>query len=370
MSVDIEIIRKPRQLRHFFKLADRLYRDDPNWVAPLLTEQKKLLDPKRNPFFEHAQMTRLLARKNGRVVGRICAIDNRAHVDYWQEPVGFFGFFEAENDPEVAKALLQAAADWLKPRGLTSMRGPFNPSTNDTCGLLVDGFDSPPVIMMTYNPPYYMELLEKCGLTKLKDLYAYKVTKEDVPQRLWKGAESIRERLKISIRPLKIKRLKEDIELVRSIYNSAWSKNWGFIPMTSAEFDHLAQDLKKILDSELAFIAEDGERPVGFSLSLPDLNVALRHINGRLFPFGLFKLLYYARKIKNIRVITMGVIEEYRGRGIDALFYLETIQRGTKRGYDWAETSWILEDNVPMNRAMNIVGGKIYKRYRIYEMPL
>ncbi len=369
MSLTLETLRNPRQLNDFFRLANRIYRGDPNWVPPLLMDQKNLLDPKRHPFYDHAQMTRLLARQ-GRVVGRICAIDNRAHVDYWQEPVGFFGFFECINDLEVAKRLIDAAAQWLQPRGLNVMRGPMNPSTNETIGTLIEGFDSPPVFMMTYNPPYYPELLEKCGLVKVKDVYAYKVTKEDISERVVRVGELLRQRIKINVRPINVKNINADIEQVRTIYNSAWSRNWGFVPMTAAEFDHTAKDMKKILDAELAFIAEDDDRPVGFSLALPDLNVALRHINGRLFPFGLLKLLYYSRQIKNVRVLTMGVIEEYRNRGIDTLFYLETFQRGVKRGYDWAETSWILEDNVPMNRTMAMVGGKIYKRYRIYELAL
>lgn len=370
MPIEIEIIRKPRQLKDFFGLALRLYRHDPNWVAPLLSDQKKLLDPKRHPFFDHAQMTRLLARRNGRVVGRICAIDNRAHVEYWQEPVGFFGFFECENDPDAAKALIEAAANWLQPRGLDFLRGPVNPSTNDTCGLLIEGFDSPPMFMMPYNPPYYAELLEKAGLSKVKDLYAYKLTKDDIPPRLIQTGQKIRERATVTIRPINVKDIHAEIGRVRAIYNSAWSKNWGFVPMTMEEFNYTANDLKQILDPELAFIAEDQGRPVGFSLALPDINVALRHIQGRLYPFGILKVLYHARKIKQARVITMGVIEEYRGRGIDSLFYLETFERGIKRGYEWAETSWILEDNVLMNRAMEMMGGKLYKRYRIYQMAL
>lgn len=370
MSLSIEVIRKSRHLNVFLKLPWRLHRGDPNWVPPLIADQRKLLDPKRHPFFEHAQMTWLMARRDGHVVGRICAIDDRAHVEFWQEPVGFFGFFECENNPDTARALIEAAANWLQPRGLDFMRGPMNPSTNETCGLLIEGFDSPPVFMMPYNPPYYAELLEKAGLAKVRDLYAYKLTKEDVPQRLIKSGEEIRRRLDIKVRPINLKNVGAELERIREIYNSAWAKNWGFVPMTAAEFDYTAQDLKKIADPNLAFIAEDGDRPVGFSLALPDLNIALKHVNGRLFPFGILKLLYHSRKIKSARVITMGVIQEYRGRGIDVLFYLETFERGVKAGYESAELSWILEDNVPMNRIMNMMGARIYKRYRIYEMAL
>lgn len=370
MSLRIEVIRKSRDLNEFLKLPWRLYKGDPNWVPPLIADQRKVLHPKINPFFEHAQMTRLVARRNGRPVGRICAIDDRAHVEYWREPVGFFGFFECENDATVAKALIDEAGQWLRPRGFNVMRGPMNPSTNDNCGLLIDSFDSPPVFMMPYNPPYYAELLEKSGLAKVKDLYAYKITKEGIPERVIKAGEKIRERSDISVRPIRTKALKDEIERIRSIYNQAWSKNWGFVPMTKAEFDYIAADLKKVMDPELAFIAEDGDKPVGFSLALPNLNEALQHINGRLFPFGIFKVLYYSKRIKGARVITMGVIEEYRGRGIDVLFYLETFQRGVARGYVWGELSWILEDNAPMNRALDMIGARVYKRYRIYEMAL
>jgi GNAT superfamily N-acetyltransferase len=370
MPLDLEIIRKPRQLRDFFGLAYRLYKGDPNWVAPLIFDQKKLLDPKRHPFYDNAQITRMIARRDGRAVGRICAIDNRAHVEYWQEPVGFFGFFECENDPEVANMLLVAAAAWLKPRGLNFMRGPMNPSTNDTIGMLIEGYDMPPMIMMTYNPPYYNELMEKAGLSKVKDVLAYKLTKEDISDRLLRLGDVVRKRLKVKIRSINPKDLKNEIERVRLVYNAAWSRNWGFVPMTEAEFNYTAADLKKLLDPELAFLAEDEGRPVGFSLALPDLNVALKHINGRLLPFGIFKVLYHSRKIHSARVLTMGVVDEYRGRGIDTAFYLETFERGLKRGYDWAETSWILEDNVLMNRAMEMMGGKVYKRYRIYEKPI
>jgi GNAT superfamily N-acetyltransferase len=371
MSLQIEIIRKARHLNDFLKLPWSLYGDDPNWVPPLLSDQKKLLHPAHNPFFKHAQMTRLIARRDGRTVGRICAIDNLAHQEYWQEPVGFFGFFECENDPETARALVDAAAEWLKPRGIDVMRGPMNPSTNDSCGLLVEGFDLPPMVMMPYNPPYYAELLEGTGFSKTKDLYAYKITEDSLTERILRVGEKLAERVKVTVRSIDKKNLDAEIERIRSIYNQAWFKNWGFVPMTEAEFNHTANDLKKILVPELAYIAEDGDRPVGFSLALPDINMALKHANGRLFPFGIFKLLYYSRKINSARVITTGVVEEYRNRGVDVLFYLESYKRGVAAGYTSAELSWILEDNEAMNKAVtSVIGGELYKRYRIYDKAL
>lgn len=370
MPIQIEVIRKSRNLKDFLKLPWHIYRNEPNWVPPLLYDQRKLLHPKNNPFFIHAQITRLLARRDGKPVGRICAIDNRAHTEYWKEPVGFFGFFECENNPDSAIALVDAAAEWLKLRGLKTIRGPMNLSTNDTCGLLVDGFDSPPVLMMPYNPPYYLTLFEACGLAKVMDLYAYRIDKENISERAVRIGEKIRERVKIRIRPINVKNIHQDIERVRFIYNQAWSKNWGFVPMTKSEFDYTAADFKKIMDPELALIAEDGDQPVGFSIALPDLNVAFKRMNGRLLPFGIFKLLYYSKRIKNARVLTLGIIESHRNRGIDTLLYLETFQRGIANGYEWGEMSWILENNISMNQALKAVGAEIYKTYRIYEKAL
>ncbi|TKJ41680.1 N-acetyltransferase [candidate division LCP-89 bacterium B3_LCP] len=370
MSIQIEIIRKERHLKGFLNLPRHIYRGNPNWVPPLISDIKKTLHPQKNPFFQHAQMTRMIAKKNGKIAGRICAIHDHAHQDYWQEPVGFFGFFECIDDQEVADTLIAAAAEWLRQRGIKTMRGPMNPSTNDSCGVLIDSFDVPPVLMMPYNPPYYNTLIEKAGLAKVKDLYAYKISKDDIPERIIRIGDKIAERINVNIRPVIIKDFKNEIERIRSIYNQAWSKNWGFVPMTEAEFDHTAKDLKKIIDPQLAFIAEDEGQAVGFSLALPDLNIALKHLNGRLFPFGILKLLYYSRKINCARVITMGVVEGYRNRGIDILFYLESLRRAVANGYNWGELSWVLEDNDAMNKAIEMVGGKVYKRYRIYEMPL
>lgn len=370
MSIEIEVIRKARHLNAFLKLPWYIYKGDPNWVPPLLSDQKKILHPKINPFFQHAQMTRLVARSNGRVVGRICAIDDRAHVEYWEEPVGFFGFFECENDQEVANALLKAAADWLKPRGLDFMRGPVNPSTNDTCGLLIEGFDSPPVFMMPYNPPWYADLLEGTGLAKVKDLYAYRLHKDELPKKIIQAGEKFKASLNIRVRTIDLKNFDQELERVRQVYNQAWEKNWGFVPMTSAEFDHAADDMKKVLDPQLAFLAEDGDKPVGFSLGLPDYNVAFKHMNGRLFPFGIIKFLTYRKKIKGIRVLTMGVIKEYRKRGVDVVFYLETLKNAEAAGYEWGELSWVLEDNVAMNRVAKMIDAQVYKRYRIYEMAI
>jgi len=370
MSIKIEVIRKKKDLNAFLKFPYEIYRGDPNWVAPLLFDQKRLLDPKINPFFLHAQMTRLVAKKNGKIVGRICAIDDRNYIEHWKEPVGFFGFFECINDQEVADALFEAAADWLKPRGVDTMRGPTNPSTLDTCGILADGFERPPVFLMAYNPPYYLELLDKAGFNSAKELYAYRLGVNDVPDKIISMAERYKENVTVNIRTIDLKDIKGEIERVRLVYNQAWSENWGFVPATFEEFEHSADDLKQILDPEFVYIAEDGDTPVGFSLAIPDYNQALIHLNGRLLPFGIFKLLYHKRHINFARVPIMGVIKEYRKQGIDVVFYLNSILRAKKLGYTGGELSWILEDNVSMNRVLQMINAKIYKRYRMYEKAI
>ncbi|MBU0519828.1 hypothetical protein KKA00_07500 [bacterium] len=370
MSIKIEVIRNKQELRAFLQLPYEIYRGDPNWVAPLLFDQKRLLDPKVNPFFMHAQMTRLVAKRNGKVVGRICAIDDRNYIEHWKEPVGFFGFFECINDQEVADALFEAAADWLKPRGIDTMRGPTNPSSLDTCGILTEGFDMPPVFLMAYNPPYYLDLLDKAGLTSVKEMYAYRLGVDDMPQKILSVAENYKQNLKVNIRTIDLNNIKAEIEKVRLIYNQAWSENWGFVPATFEEFEHSADDFKQILDPEFVFIAEDAGKPIGFSLAIPDYNQALKHLNGRLLPFGIFKLLYHKRHIDAARVPIMGVIPEYRKQGIDVVFYLNTINRSKALGHGWGELSWILEDNVSMNRVLKMINAKIYKRYRMYEKAI
>jgi GNAT superfamily N-acetyltransferase len=340
----------------------------------LLTERKQFLNKEKNPFFNHADVVFYLARKNGRAVGRIAGIVNCNHIEYHQEKAGFFGLFECEEDYEVAKVLFDAVRAWLRSKGMQIMRGPANFSSNEDWGLLLEGFDSPPVIMMPYNPPYYLELVEKYGMRKAKDLYAYFIDETlPTPERVVRMAESIKRKVGVSVRNIDMKNFKAEVNRVKQIYNSAWSKNWGFIPMTDEEFDHLARNLKQIVDPHVVFIAEVNGKPAGFSLALPDFNQVLARLNGRLFPLGIFKLLWHTKvrnKIDGVRIITMGVVPEYQKRGIDTVFYAETYNVGVKRGYKWAEMSWVLEDNVLMNRVLELLGAKLYKKYRIYEIGI
>lgn len=356
----------------FVRLPWSLYEGDPDWVPPLLADVRARLDPREHPFHEHADVRLLLALRDGRPVGRIAAVDNRRHVEFHGEPVGFFGFFECERSDETAAALFDAAGEWLRERGLETMRGPTSLSTNDETGLLVEGFHRPPTLMMPYNPPWYEGLVTRQGFTEAKTLLAYWLEADEPPDYLERAEKLVRRRYPdVTVRPLRMSEFERDVERIREVYNTAWERNWGFVPMTDAEFRHMAAELKPVVEPELALLAEDAEgRPIGFSLSLPDLNQAIRHANGRLFPFGLLKILWHRRHVDAVRVITLGLLEEYRGKGIDALFYLETFRRGMRLGYYKGEFSWVLEDNEAMRRPLERFGARVDRKYRLYDRPL
>lgn len=371
-TTEIRPVTSAKDLRRFILYPWKLYRGHPYWVAPLVSDQKLLLDPRKNPFFEHSELQHFLAWRGREIVGRISAIVDRNYVEFQQEKVGLFGFFECIDDEPTARALFATAEGWLRERGMESMLGPTNPSTNDTVGLLTDAFDQPPVLHMPYTFPYYLRLCEASGLTKARDLYAYYMeNKVPISDKIQRVAELVRKRRKVTIRPLNMKKLfNEEIELIKTVYNDAWTRNWGFVPWTEAELEHTAKDLKKAVVPDMVLLAfVDGEI-AGFSLALPDLNLALRHIRGRLFPFGLFKVLWHARKIDIVRVLALGVRKKFQGLGLDALFYYETYVRGKKNGFNRGEFSWILEDNLPMRNALENWGARIYKTYRMYDKKL
>ncbi len=375
MAVEVFAVRTKKERKQFIDFEWKINANTPNWVSPLRMERADMLNPKKNPFFQHAEAELFLAKKDGEIVGRIAAIKNDNHNRFHNDKAGFWGFFESINDQQVANALFQAAADWLKGKGLDSMLGPMNPSTNDECGLLIKGFDTPPYIMMTHNPDYYPALVEGFGQTKAKDLYAWLLSTEmalkNISEKMIRVAEKIKERHSITFRTANLKKLDQEVKLIKEIYNDAWSKNWGFVPFTDAEIDHLADQLKPIVDEDLLIIAEKGDEPIAFVLTIPNLNEILQKIpNGRLLPFGIFKLLFGMKKIKTVRVITLGVKRKYQHLGLGAIFYIETIQRADKKGYTWGELSWILEDNHPMNSAIQTFGSELYKTYRIYSYPL
>lgn len=369
-DITIKTVSSNKDLIKFIKLPWFIYRDDPNWVPPLIMDRKNLLDKKRNPFYRHAEMDLFLAFKKGELVGRIAAITNENHNKFHEDKMGFFGFYESINDNEVSNKLFDTVISWLKERGMTGMYGPMNPSTNDETGLLIKGFDKPPYIMMCHNPPYYQTLIEGYGLEKAKDLYAWFVdaVKDEVPERTLRITEKLASRYGITIRNIRLKDLKKEVELVRQVYNNAWSRNWGFVPLTDAEIDHAAADLKQIADEEFILFGEKDGRIIGFSLTLPNINeILIKNPSGRLLPTGIFKLLTGKKKVKTMRTVMLGVIKEYQHAGLGALFYIETLQRAKRRGLVGGETSWVLEDNTPMNKAIESLGSKIYKTYRIYQ---
>lgn len=366
--VAIEKVESRRSRRDFIELPYRLYRADPFWVPPLRIEQRALLDAGRHPFYREAEIEQFLARSGGRAVGRIAAILDHRYIRHQGENAGWFGFFECEEDPEVAAALLEAATGWLAQRGVRLMRGPANPSANYECGLLVEGFDSPPCVMMPYNPPYYARLLERMGLRKARDLYAYHTTATEIQvARAERLAERAAREHGVRVRPVRLRDFRAELERFFQIYNAAWSRNWGFAPMSREEMEALGRQMRPVVDPNLALLAELEGRPVGCALALPDINQALRHARGRLFPLGLFKILYHKRAIRRMRVLILGVLEEYRATGAAAALYAALFRNGRRAGYDEGEFSWVLEDNVLMNRSLEALGARRYKTYRIYE---
>jgi GNAT superfamily N-acetyltransferase len=373
MSEDIEVKRVTAKytLKDFIKLPWDIYENDPNWTPPLIHEIKKKLNKKKHPFFKHSSVQFFVAYYKWGPVGRIAAIVDYNHINFHNEQAGFFGMFECLNNYNYAEKLLDEARDWLLRRGMKIMRGPMNLSMNDECGFLLEGFDSPPVFMMPYNPPYYLEFMDKYGMAKAKDLYAY--LNEGIvqtPERLDKIAERARSKYNVKVRSMNMKRFRKEVVKIKHIYNKAWEKNWGFVPMTDPEMDYLAAGLKKIVRPELVVFAEIDDRPVGVSITVPNYNEALIHIDGHLHPINLAKLLIQSKRIKGLRSLIMGMLKEYRSTGIPVLLFMETAKAAKKLGYEWCETSWNLEDNHLINKIDETIGGRLYKKYRVYEMNI
>ena len=351
---------------------DRLPRGAPTWVAPLRMDVANLLDRKKNPFFAHGDAEFFLAERDGAVVGRIAAITNEAH---WQthpdeRHVGFFGFFEVADDQAVADALFATAAGWLKARNLTVMRGPASYSTNDECGLMVDGYDTPPALMNPHHPPYYKRLVESAGFTKAMDLLCYQSTHNNLPERLAEGARRMAERFGITLRSMDMKRYWEEVELVKKMYTGAWEKNWGFIPLTEAEMNHMAKQFKPVVVPELVVFAFMKGEPIGMALALPDYNQAFKHNpSGRLLT-GLWHLFTKKKSIHRIRVLLLGVLKQHRRTGADALMYEWLWKKGNERGYDNADASWLLESNAAILNGMQKLGFSEYQRLRMYDKAI
>lgn len=364
----ISLVRNKNQRKAFVNFPYSHYRDDEHWIPPLKSEQKKLVDTEQNPFYNNAEITMFLAEQNGQICGRIAAIIDRRYNDFHGTTTGFFGFFESIDDQSVADLLFKVARDWLSERGMTEVLGPSNPSMMDEIGVLVEGFDYDPSIMMPYHKPYYDRLITKAGLKKAMDLYAYRVTRQSVAMnRMFKAEEIVRRRNpRLKIRPIDLKNIDKEVQIVRRIFNKAWADNWGFIPLTEEELAETAKDFKMILDADLAHIAEIEDKPVAFSIAIPDLNQALKHTDGTLFPTGIFKLLWHRRNIDQVRTALMGVLPEHQGKGIDALLHKEAISNGLEKGYRSSELSWVLETNTNMMRVAEKIGGHIEKTYRMY----
>ncbi len=363
----------------FIELPWDIYQNDDNWVPPLKIAVRDLLDVKKNPFFKHAYMTPILAYRDGKRVGRIVGVIDDNHNRFHKETTAFFGFYEAINDQEVADKLLNEVAEWARSRGMTVLRGPMNPSTNHECGLLVEGFDQPVAVMMTYNPPYYATQLETWGLGKAKDLFAYDIDGRKVKfsDRLMAQAERLKQRGRVTFRPINMRKFDEEVATILEIYNDAWETNWGFVPMDAEEFRHMAKDMKTILDPNLLLVAEVKGEPVAFALTLPDVNQAIKKIkDGKLLPTGIFKLLWNTKgpgrrkTINRCRILTLGIKKAYRNYGIGPMLYAEYYKRGPGNGYPIGEASWILEDNVAMNKALQHMCGERTKVYRIYDRVL
>jgi GNAT superfamily N-acetyltransferase len=370
MQITIEAVTSRSQVKEFVRLPYRLYAHDPNWVPQLLVDDYKKVDRQKHPFFQHAEVEFFLARRGGKPVGRIAAILDRLWEERYKERCAYWGWFESENDPAVAKALFDTVFDWAKKRGGTRIIGPMSPNANELVGTLVEGFDGPPCIMMTYNPSYHIGLIEANGSRKWKDLYAWLVDSPDIPQRLEKIMPRIEKNGKYTIRKLNLKDFDNEIKTAAIVYNEFEQVNSIFTPMTMDEFNYMGKDLKTVLDPDIVFFAEIDGKPVGMMLGVPDANVALKAAHGRMWPFGIIRMLVASKKIHRIRVLSMGVLKEHRNKGIDLAFYYYGYKYGVPKGYWGAEMSWVEEDNVAMNNTAAKLNGQRYRTYRVWERVL
>ena len=374
MSVEVRPVQSQSDLMRFIKLPWRLYRNSPRWVPPLISERKHHLDRDKNSFFQHAEAEYFLAWRDGEPVGRISAqVDQRLN-EFQDNDWGLWGFFEAEDDPEIANALLSTAEAWLRERGRDNMVGPMDFTTNHECGLLVEGFDRPPQILENWHHPYYGALIEGYGLTKVMDLYKWELDIADREKMLpimFELADQVEPKYGVKVRPMRKRDFENEVRAFMEVYNSAWEHNWGFVPLTDAELESYAKELRPILDENWAWIAESEDgKVVGAALSIPDYNQVLAKLNGRLLPFGWAKALLARRKIDSVRVFALGVKRDWQHTGVAAKFYVEHFNSASRTPQTWGEMGWILETNTGMNRGMEAMNGRIVKRYRLYEKPL
>lgn len=374
MSLRITEVLSKKDVKKYIDFPHDLYKDDAYYVPELFMAQKEMFDKKKYPFYEYGSARSFLAYRDNKIVGRISAIANHRYNEYHKSNIGFFGFFDCINDQSVANALFDEAISALAEFKFDGIMGPTNFTTNETAGLLVDGFEDAPKVMMTYNAPYYHDLVSNYGFVKEMDLLAYTIPTKTVSERHVKFCDALEERLKrkgITIRNINLKNFKSEVTKVKRIYNSAWENNWGFVPFTDAEFKHLADGLKMLVNPKFAFIAEHDGKAIGFAISLPNINEITKGFKkGRLLPFNIFKLLLGKNKTKEVRTVALGVQEDYRKKGIDAVFYAKSIIAAKELKLKAGEASWILENNPEMNNALENMGGKVYKTYRLFKKSL
>lgn len=370
----ISKVETSKQFRQFIHFPWKIYKKESPWVPPLISAVTETLTEGKNPFWLHSKKQLFLAYDdNNEVIGRIAAIIDYNYIKFQDDNCGFFGFFECIDDVDTAKALFDAAKSWLKENDIPKMMGPMNPSTNDECGFLSEGFDLPPSLMMSYTPQYYIKLAEKSGLEKIKELYAYDmaVTADSRVDRLARIVKMSERKLPtLKVRTLSKDTFDEDLKAAISIYNRAWEKNWGFVPWSDEEFTYLASQIKGLIDPSMVVLAFISGAPVGMLVSVPDYNQVLKKLNGRLFPFGIFKFLHNRKKIDSLRLMIMGVIKEYRHKGIEAIMYSKGLENALKIGYKHCELSWVLDDNIMTQRTSEMMGGKIYKKYSIFQSKI
>ena len=370
MSVEIREVTTEAELVQFVRFPFELFKNHPYWVGELQRDTLALLR-ENNAFWQHAVRKLFLAYQDGRIAGRIAALVNRRHNEYHRENIGFFGFFDCVNDASVSSVLFRAAEDFLRAQGVSAVRGPANPSSNHTYGLLVDGFDSIPAIMMPYNPPYYAALIEQAGFTKAKDLLAFERSKDDaLSERFIKVCERCEKRGHITLRRLNLQNIEQEAEIIRTIYNKAWAENWGFVPLDAQEMHDIVRELKPIVRLEGTCVLEVDGVPAGFYICIPNMNRVLQVLRGSLAnPLRLVRALWTWRHIKDARLLMLGVLPEFRKRGIDLILIKHIITHGVAV-WDWAELSWVLEDNAGMLRGIEECGCHPYKRYRVYGKQL
>jgi hypothetical protein len=367
--VSLVRVQNDDELKQFVEFPYKLYKDDKYWVPPLKRDVYHLLDTSENPFWDHSEREMFLALRNGKPVGRVAAIVDRNYIKCWNEDTGYFGFGECENDVEAAKKLYGAVTDYHREKSMSKFIGPMNPSTNEECGFLLEGYYSSPFVMMTYTPEYYHSLALASGLTKAKDLYAYYVDTETAPiEYLERITAIVRRRVPdLKLRTVNMKDFSAEVMRIRDVYNDAWRRNWGAVAMTDAEFKQIAKNLKPLILPELVLIIEIDNVPAAVSLSVPNYNEVLKKLNGKLGPIEMLKFMYYKGKISEARLVIMGVKTEYRKLGLESFLYLESFKAGKRLGYKGGELSWTLEDNHEVNNGIKKMGGKLYKQWRIYQ---